>query len=1020
MILTNPSHIWAKHWQEWLDSCVNPSIIALNVESLDGTMGENEPIQKLCYAIERNKTPAFGGFPKNIIDRYKHTTNGGWWVNGVDPKTGEPRQWGQFKSDKPYTYQQHPDGFDGKVKRKTIKYEAPKGVPTEAMFLAVPWIISRRVAKREGLYKEWKERAREAFKESECTNYKEFLREWCDRYFWKWVQENPFIAIAITEGAKKAGALLSQGIAGVSIPGIFNGCPTKKDEYGNKIGFPQLLPELQLFAAKDREIAICFDNDHKRKTRINVRKATERLGKLFAVTGCKVSVVQWVKCAEKGIDDLIKSKGQDYFESVFKARLSLADYKIKGILTLYPDLTINERYIPDSLQYPENAKIIGLRSLHGTGKTEWLAGKVQKYLDNSQKVLIIVHREQLARELARRFGIDYRTEINRKELGSGQFGYSLCIDSLHPQAKIKPFDPDHPQWEDAILIIDEVEQVLWHLLNSPTCQKNRVRILKTFKELLQRVSFSEEGKIFIADADLSPISINYIEQLIGFKVPKFIVKNNYIPNSRKAIIFRDKNAGGLIRAAETNAKNGHKIIIHTDGQKYSSKWGTRSLESYFKKNFPDKKILRIDRKSVKDKSHPAFGCVDKLNEILSRFDIVICSPVVETGVSIDVTHFDSAYILSHGVQTVDSVCQTMQRVRSNIPRYVWVKEYSFNRIGNGSNDIKSILSSSHKLASLQISLLQKMGITEANDISFYEESEDIKSCSPSLITWAKRAVIINNQNYNFADSLIAKIENIGYEISSYLSPDSALMTVNKEMKEIKESNYDNHKKRVSKSPNLDNKTYEEWKERDDLTETEEETFKKAEISRRYLTENIPPEMIEKDDDGWYSKLILDYYLNYGNNFLSDREKRALERLKEASDNGNIFKPDMCKSSLASSIFCLQVLNIKQFFDQQKEFTHQSLQDWYERINNPTTRFQLKTILGVSIGKEKSAIAIAQRILALLGLKLELKERRRLKPGEEATRIYKGCNLNPDDRLPVFDRWLERDCLKQAQEELQAA
>ncbi len=1074
--MQKPFYIWESHWQEWRDSCVDPSIISLNVESLDGTMGESEPIEKLCYAVERNKTNAYNGWPKSVIDRYKHTTNGGWWVNGVDPLTGVVRQWGQFKSDRPYTYQEHPDGFGSgsEPKIKTIKYEAPKNVPTEAMFLAVSYRIGYRVAKRNGLGREYGKRILSEARKLEKTlksqkiktkgfdssrkprsngdksgngdqpRYRgvsddnsrsrsqtsaiqevriltsEFL-DTCDRYFWKWVQSKTEIAIAITEGAKKAGALLTQGIAGISIPGIFNGCPCQKDEYGHKIGFPQLLPDLQLFTGNDREINICFDNDHKLKTRLNVKKATERLGKLFAVTGCKVSVMQWVNCPEKGIDDLIKSKGQDYFESVFKARLSLADYKLKGILTLFPDLTICERYIPESLVFPEKAKLIALRSLHGTGKTEKLAREVQKALNNGQRVIIIVHREQLARELARRFNIDYRTDINKKDLGSGQFGYSLCIDSLHDKAKIMPFDPDHPQWEDAVIIIDEVEQVLWHLLNSPTCQKNRVRILKTFKRLLQRIALSKEGKIFIADADLSSISINYIEQLIGLKVPKYIVDNSYVPDASRLLYrFLKKDPGELIAKLEENAKLGQKIICHTDGQKYKSTWGTRALESYLRKKFPSLKILRIDRKSVKDKNHPAFGCVDKLNEILPQFDIVICSPVIETGVSITVDHFDSVYVLSHGVQTVDSVCQTMQRIRSNIPRYVWCRNYSPTRIGNGSNDIKNLLKSTHKLAFAHINLLMRMGIEEANEITFYEENEDIKSFSPSLIAWAKRAVIINNQNYNFADNLFSKAERIGYKIVDIDDEEKDFTEVKKEVKEVAKGNYKNHTKRVEESPELDDNTYQEWQERDDLTEAQEETLKKAQISRIYATNRVNSELIEKHDNGWFNQLQLHYYLIYGKCFIGDKEKKALAKLKEQSDNGELFKPDVCKNSLVTRIFCLETLNIEQFFDPEKEFTHESLKEWYEKIDNPVVRFQVKTILGVSIGKERSAIAVAQRILKVLGLKLELKERRRVNKGEEATRIYRGCEIDHDDRLAVFDRWLERDLAKDKEDVNQAA
>ncbi|MEL4895080.1 plasmid replication protein, CyRepA1 family [Crocosphaera sp. Alani8] len=1002
------AHIKAPHYQEWLESSVAPAIIANNVKSLSG----NTPYEYLFYSDDIKRLNN-GRLTSGDLKKYSHLNNGGWWVSGVNPLTGEEQLWGQFKSDTPRVIVEvkGDNGFGGETiaKEKIIKYEAPPKVPTEAMFLRVTYRIGLNVFRKAGLGKEYAEYAYSQYKKSskklnnlDRIKLLDFM-ETEDQGFWPLVIDLN-LPICITEGAKKAGALLSIGIAAICISGIWNGCPIPKDALGNKIGLPRLLPQLALFATVGREISICFDNDPKLKTRINVKKATERLGGLFSRAGCQVKILTW-DAPEKGVDDLIHSKGQDYFESVYESRLSLAEYKIQGFCHLIPDLTINERYIPESLQYPQNAKLIGVRSLHGTGKTEWLAKKIAYYLANHQKVIIIVHREQLARELARRFGIDYRTEVKDNQC-FGQFGYALCIDSLHPKAK-PSFDPEAKQWEDAVVIIDEVEQVLWHLLNGGTCQKNRVRILKTFKQLLQRVAQSKEGKIFIADADLCSISINYLEQLIGYKVPKFIVNNSYVPEAERLLYrFLKKDPGELISHLEDNIKKGHKVIIHTDGRKYKTTWGTRTLEAFFKRKFPGLKVLRIDRKTVTQKNHPACGCIEKLNEVLPQFDIVICSPVIETGVSIDVDHFDSVYVLSHGVQTVDGICQTLQRVRTDIPRYVWCKQWSPHQIGNGSNDIKSLLSSTHKLASAQISLLQKMGITEANDVTFYEESEDIKSCSPSLIAWAKRAVVINTNNHNLADTFFKKCENIGYKLIDIDDLDNDYTEISKEVKSVKNSNYGGHTDRVSKSPKIDHKTYQELKERKDLSDSEEETLKKAEISRAYLTEEVSPQMVEKHDKGWFPKLQLLYYLTVGEAHLKDKEKHNLTQLKEQSDNGELFKPDVCKSTLGTQLFFLIQLDILQFLDPDAEFDKDSLQEWYEKITTPVMKSHIKTVFGFWIGEMDTAISVAQRFLDKLDLGL-IFDRRERRKGKQM-RIYKGCNLNSEQRGEIFERWLKRD------------
>jgi primosomal protein N' len=61
------------------------------------------------------------------------------------------------------------------------------------------------------------------------------------------------------------------------------------------------------------------------------------------------------------------------------------------------------------------------------------------------------------------------------------------------------------------------------------------------------------------------------------------------------------------------------------------KWGTQNLENYLLKLFPELRILRIDAESIADPNHPAFACVDKLNEGLPLYDVAIASPSIETG-----------------------------------------------------------------------------------------------------------------------------------------------------------------------------------------------------------------------------------------------------------------------------------------------------------------------------------------------------------------------------------------------------
>jgi hypothetical protein len=704
----------------------------------------------------------------------------------------------------------------------------------------------------------------------------------------------------------------------------------------------------------------------------------------------------------KGVDDFIASQGEDELDRVYQERISLDQYKIENFSAITPDLKINERYIPQSLEIPESAKIIGIKAPKGTGKTEFIATKIKEAKARGQKVLVLTHRVQLGRELSRRFGINYRSELVKSGDGS-LLGYCLCVDSLHGKANPK-FNPN--DWENATIIIDECEQVFLHLLNSPTCQKHRVKIIDTFGELL-RIAVSTGGKIYLSDADLGMNAIRYVQAKIGYSVPSYVLENTYRPYKKRDLILFD-NPDALIEKAEKMASMGEKIIIHTDGQKHKSSYGTRNLELKFKKKYPSLKILRIDSESVVDPSHPAYGCMGNLNQILSQYDLVICSPVIETGVSIDVNHFDAVFAISHGVQTVDGFCQTLERVRADIPRYAYIKEFSPNRIGNGSTDLNQLLSGEHFKAKNTIRSLQSVGLREIPEFTYLENGEKYY---PSLSLWAKNAVKINLEGKKYQDAVIKKLKKESiYDISWELEQDdAAIEAIKQEIKEAKNENYSEHKKAVIESDSITNSELAalEEKEKRSITEKERNQLKRARIERTYGI-NLTDELITKDDDGWYPQIRLHYFLSVGNDFLVDRDKKKLDDALENGE-GKVFKPDLNKSLLSGKIQLMKILNVEQFFGTEKEFTGDSLNDWIERFKSPALISQIKSILGFTLSMKDSPISFAQRLLRLLGLKLNCVGQRRREDGTRY-RLYQGCDPLADGRGEVFDRWIERDLI----------
>lgn len=997
----------ASHLNEWRSSAVHPDIISLNVESLSG----DAAYEALLYGLPNTVRTNTGRLSSGLIQKYSHLEDGGWFCSGVDVLTHKASRWGCLKPDTPridldgMTLKQlgelakkqgiNPDGWDKSQlirqltakgqKSKPLKYEHPAKCPTEIFALRVSYGIGLKIAEKQGLKDDYLARLGDNSLDSE------------DREFWAWVLDNPSIALLITEGAKKAGSLLTAGYVAIALPGIFNGFRQEKDSWGNAIGLPYLIPQLLPFCGGGREIAFFFDQDSKPKTIKNVRRAIERTGKLLGYKGCKVSVARWSPYW-KGIDDFIASQGVEALDQVFSERISLDAYKIENFSAITPDLIINARYIPQSLEVPESAKIIGIKAPKGTGKTEFIAAKIAPLLAKGDRVLVLTHRVQLGLELSRRFGVNYRSELVKSEDGS-LLGYCLCVDSLHGKANPK-FNPN--DWENATIIIDECEQVFWHLLNSPTCEQYRVKIIDCLRELF-RIVVSTGGKIYLADADLSMNGISYVQSLIGYSVPTYIIENTYkTPLKRNLYLFGGNNPSSLIQELEIAVNSGQKVICHTDGQKHKSNFGTRNLEYYLKKKYPNIKILRIDSESVSDRSHPAYGCMGNLDQILCQYDLVICSPVIETGVSIDCNHFDAVFAISHGVQSVDSFAQTLARVRANIPRYIWVSGVSSNRIGNGSTDLKQLLAGEHFKAKFTIRTLQSVGLREIPEFSFLEDGDKY---SPSLSLWAKNAVKINLEAKNYRETLMRKLEDEGYNITPIAPGDKELIeSLKDEIKSAKNENYSGHKKAVLNADSLSNCEYNSLKEKRELSEGERNQLKRARIERVYGI-NITDELITKDDDNWYPQIRLHYFLTVGNDFLTDRDKKKLDDALENGE-GKIFKPDMNRSLLSAKINLLKLLNIEQFLDSDREFTGDDLAEWFERLKKIPAS-QIKSILGFTLSMGDTPIGFAQRLLAILGLKLSYVSHRRFPDGSRQ-RVYRGADPLADGRGEVFQEWLKRD------------
>ena len=1012
---------------EWLESGIDPDLIALNVQTLSG----DAPYPYLLYEINA----ASGRVHPDAQWRwarkhYSHIEHGGWWCSGLDPLNNwQPMYWGCFKPHQPR------NAFDPKGKIKPVKYEHPPKTPTRAFFLQVPDHIWAKIAARYGV---------------PIDNSDKQLG------FWQWVWDNN-IPVIIVEGVKKAGCLLTLGYAAIALPGVTGGVRTKTPQ-GEKCD-PYLIPELQHFATEEREIYICFDRDSKRQTIQNVNREIGKLGRLFTAAKCPVKVIN-LPGPEKGVDDFVVSKGEDAFSALKNEAQGFQFWldRESWLLTYPASLKLNSRYL-GKLPYPESG-LACIKAPKGTGKTQALTNLVSQSLSTGdRRVLIITHRIQLGRAICANLGINYIDETRDSAEGK-LFGYGLCIDSLHPlsQANFNPED-----WSGAIVIIDECEQVIWHALNSSTCRENRVAILQTLQELIHNV-LTTGGLVVAQDADLSDYSIDYLIAIAGIPISPWVVINEWQPKrGRNVTFFATANPASLYvqmeqilsqevtccdieSRAEFCPKEQYRprIMVVEDSQKVTGKWSCRNLETQLQRRFPNYRILRIDSESVADPNHPAYGCIEQLNAQIKNYDIIIASPTIGTGVSINIRgYFTAVFGIFKGAVAVNDALQALARVRDeNVPWFVWTQQFGFGKIGNGSASYRAIIKSQQKVIKTNIKLLHGVDF----DI-------DLAHDPVHLRTWALMAARINVGMWNYREAILEGLKAEGHQITlcreTQLHREIKVLQMQKmaahncqdrdlleqlteqaqkleeelenletvanclsdEAKIIREENKVAEASGVANAENITLSEYLKLKDKRAKTKAELDKQRKYQLWDTYGVP-ITPELKLRDDDGWLPKISLHYYLTYDPEFVRLRDKNHLAGHQERG-KGKVCPQDL--RLLTARVEALKKLGVMEFLNPGKEFrgTDAQVIAFSERVK--LCSVDVKDFLGISVNPKAKPMEVVQYILrgklgfTLRRVRQERSEERDALGRQKRIRVYQ-FGFPQDGREAIFEAWQQRDTL----------
>ena len=814
-------------------------------------------------------------------------------------------------------------------KGKPRKYETPKGNGSRAFLPLVPSDIRARIRDRYGIAVP------------------------LSGSFWDWLEDHPEVPIVLTEGGKKALSLLSLGYVAIALYGVNAGY--RKDANGTY----SLIPDVARFAVLGRKITLTFDQDADSKTRRKVNAALLRFGGLLKKAGCIVSIARWDGSGGcKGVDDLAALRGAKAVDQAVAEAIPFEHFgillRLEGRLTYEAAVRLN---IPDlstlSIADLPQTGIIAITSVKATGKTKFLA----KETCDADKVLAAGHRIALMRNLSERLGLTYRGDADKVHgrfiIGSSYtLRLGLVVDSF------LAIDPE--QFRGCTLILDEVVQVVRHLLTSSTCGKDgkRPALLARFQALVQTAE-----RVIIADADLSNDELHYIQELRGDGAPAFLIRNDFQPEGYSATLIKSRDKTAIMASLLADLDKmpeGMALYVATDNKKTSEDIA-QSIEAARPGKFPTLLINSdtsggdIERGYVQA---PDTGLPDGVR-------VIIGSPTIATGISAELQgKYYKVYGIFTGVSLSDSdMAQALARVREPVERVIWCTEFgrNFSKISRSTNFLelkRDLLDKTSTTISLVRSGLKAdtAGAVEAIDWA----------ADPHINMWAKIEADRNRSMFNLRESLLVRLRFEGndvQEIEAGTNPALKLL-----LKTIRAESKEADARAILNARILSLPEVVELGSKEATDPEDRRAIERFWLCEFYAIEHdaLTVELVLEDKGGRRRAELrsLEELLYLG--VAADRTVKALEA--QATWNQGICPWDIGGSMLRRTL--REKLGLPEIVDRLKSGALQpeQYQECADRIRQYSTA--IKQVLHLTINDEMNDVQVIHQLLRQLGITME--------------------------------------------------
>lgn len=541
--------------------------------------------------------------------------------------------------------------------------------------------------------------------------------------FWQTVQRCN-LPVVITEGVKKALCLIERGYPAISLRGV--DC-IRKEKRG------ELHDAIAQFATPERQIYICFDQDEKPKTIVNVARATSTIASALNDKGCLVSILKWGSGLGKGVDDAVVGQGdhgQAWLDGVIASALSREQWEAvnpatEGDRKILAQVAAEdaERDRCDAAEERERTQQRDLREQERRQRYRAETEKIQaqlngldldaevlttEYLERSHfenaltpgggvilidahmgkrktsvglKTIVEQHRERHPESmrilaaptrllaLQSAKNLGLTSHIELEGAESGGDKVPLDLSLCLPSIR-RLGNPDEIPG-NSILMFDEPSQTNAQILEGKTCGDQHVFVMSRWRQVIRSV-INKNGWIVLAEDGLTNLELETIMGALveGDRIPPVRLIKHRSPKGHGRKMRVLKRRSDLEREIEDRLLAGENLMIPVDSAKYA-----RNLERKIKK-LGIASVVVVDgsnsfEKWVKDLGADPNGWLKR-----TKPRVFIFTPSLNSGISFDDRdgHFD-AVVGSITHLEPRTAKQLAERLRTDVDRVLHIKEF---------------------------------------------------------------------------------------------------------------------------------------------------------------------------------------------------------------------------------------------------------------------------------------------------------------------------------------------------------